>query len=44
MNFNPDEKSDDELRKFFKLSADKKPVDDMEQKIIEKLHERLSIR
>ena len=44
MNFNPDEKSDDELRSFFKLNSEKKPVEDMTDKVLEHLHERLQDR
>jgi len=44
MNFNPDEKSAEELRSFFKLDKDKSPVDDMTEKIFEHLHERLRTR
>ena len=44
MNFNPDEKSTEELRNFFKLDKDKSPVDDMTDKIFEHLHERLRTR
>jgi|LakMenE18May11ns_1017448.scaffolds.fasta_scaffold9648718_2 hypothetical protein len=38
MNFNPDEKNQDELRKFFKIDKEKSPVDDMTEKVFEHLH------
>jgi hypothetical protein len=44
MNFNPDDKSSEELRNFFKLDKDKNPVDDMTEKVFEHLHERLRTR
>ncbi len=44
MNFNPDEKSSEELRQFFRLDQSKNPVEDMSEKIFEHLHERLKDR
>jgi hypothetical protein len=44
MNFNPDEKSPDELRDFFRVDPDKPAVDDMTNKVFEHLHVRLSGR
>jgi len=44
MNFNPDEKSSEELREFFRLDQSKNPVDDMSEKIFEHLHIRLRDR
>ena len=45
MDFNPDDKSEQQIREFFRLeNNEKKAVDDMQEKIIEKLHERLAIR
>lgn len=44
MDFDPDTKSSDELRKFFKIEEGKNPVDDMTEKMFEHLHERLRMR
>jgi hypothetical protein len=44
MNFNPDEKSSEELRQFFRLDQSKNPVEDMSEKIFEHLHHRLKDR
>ena len=44
MNFNPDEKSEEELRQFFRVEKEKNPVDDMNAKIFEHLHLRLRDR
>ena len=44
MNFDPDEKSHDELREFFKVSSEKPMVADMHDKMLEKLNERLEVR
>lgn len=44
MNFNPDEKSEDEMRKFFKIDGQKQAVDEMSAKMFEHLHQRLKFR
>ena len=44
MNFNPDEKSHDELREFFKVSSEKHAVTDMHEKMLDKLRMRLDAR
>lgn len=44
MDFDPDKKSPEELREFFKVSKEKNVVDDMHQKMFESLHERLLVR
>ena len=44
MNFNPDEKSHDELREFFKVSGEKDAVTDMHERMLDKLQTRLETR
>lgn len=44
MDFNPNEKSTEELRKFFKLDKDKNALDDMTNKMFEHMYQRLRIR
>ena len=44
MNFNPEDKTTDEMRDFFRLNPDKKAIDDMQGKIIENLHQRITVR
>ena len=44
MNFNPDEKSHEEMREFFKVSGDKHAVEDMHDKMLMKVTERLDLR
>jgi hypothetical protein len=44
MNFNPDEASEDELRKFFRVEKDKNALADMSEKMFEHLRERLKFR
>ncbi len=45
MNFNPDDKTDDEMRKFFRLNEQgKNAVEDMSAKMFENLHSRLKFR
>ena len=44
MNFDPDEKTHDELREFFKVSGEKNMVTDMHEKMLEKLTERMETR
>lgn len=44
MDFDPDDKSPEELRKFFKVSGEKNQLDDMNEKVFDHLHERLRSR
>jgi hypothetical protein len=44
MEFDPDTKSQEELREFFKISKDKKPVDHMNEQMFEYLYERMKER
>ena len=44
MNFNPDGKSHEELRKHFKVPEDKGMVDDMNEKMFEHMQNRLKTR
>ena len=44
MNFNPDGKSHEELRKHFKVPEDKGMVDDMNEKMFEHMQKRLKTR
>lgn len=45
MNFNPDEKSPEELREFFRLNKDGgDALKDMSAKMFESLHQRLKMR
>ena len=44
MDFNPDEKSHEELREFFKISKDKNPVAHMNEQVFEYLYDRMRDR
>jgi hypothetical protein len=44
MNFDPEKKSHEELRKFFKVSDSQEAVKDMNEKMFESSTERLKIR
>ena len=44
MDFDPDTKSQEELREFFKISKEKNPIEDMNEKIFDYLYERMKER
>ena len=44
MDFDPDNKTSEELREFFKVSKDKNVVDDMHEKVLASLHKRIKYR
>lgn len=44
MDFDPDEKSQEELREFFKISKDKNALDHMNEQVFEYLYERMKER
>ncbi len=44
MNFDPEKKTHEELREFFKVSDSKDAVSDMNQKMFESSTERLKVR
>ena len=41
MDFDPDTKTSEQLREFFKVSKDKNALDDMNEKVLDNLHKRL---
>jgi len=44
MDFDPDEKSMEELREFFKVSKDKNAIEHMNEQVFEYLYERMRER
>jgi hypothetical protein len=44
MDFNPDEKTEQEMRDFFRVNKDKHAVDDMSEQMFVHLHQRLKLR
>jgi hypothetical protein len=44
MDFDPSEKTSDQLKEFFKVSSDKNVLEDMNEKILHSLHIRLKHR
>lgn len=44
MDFDPDQKSQEELREFFKVSKDKNAVDYMNEQVFEYLYDRMRER
>ena len=43
MDFDPDTKTSEQLRDFFKVSSDKHVIDDMNEKVLDNLHKRLRV-